>query len=176
MLKRLHLVATMLAAGLAAATPAVAAEGPISVSDAWSRPGLPDRPAAGYLTIHHSGAEADRLTAAASPAFPEIELHLSRMQDGVMKMQRVTAIEIPPGGTVTLAPGGYHLMLFGAETPFAEGETFPLTLTFDGAGAIETSVSVERRAVGHSDHGSTDEGSMDHGGMGHGSPTGATTH
>jgi len=150
-----------------AALPASAMEvkaGDLTISDVWSRPGIPNRPVAAYATIANSGDEADRLVGASSPAFDTIELHTVEKDGDVMKMMKVDAIEAPAGGTVELAPGGYHMMLFGGEALLKAGASFPLTLTFEKAGDVEVSVSVERRTGGTMDHGSMKGGSMDHSG------------
>ena len=52
-------------------------------------------------------------------------------------MQPVDGIVIPAGGTVTLEPGGYHVMLVGLTGDLAAGQVVRLTLTFKAAGAIE---------------------------------------
>ena len=138
-----------------AVTPSPAAEvnvGQLAIDAAWSRPGMPARPAAAYMEISNSGETADRLVAARAPAFGKVELHTVEMTDGVMKMRPVESIEIPAGETVMLAPGGFHLMLFGAETPFTEGENFELTLVFAEAGEATVEVAVERRAGGGMEH------------------------
>ena len=158
-LKTLH---TAVAAGLIglAALPAAAGDviaGTLTISDAWSRPGIPNRPAAAYALIENAG-EADRLVAASSPAFETIELHTVEKDGDVMKMMKVDAIDAPAGGAVALEPGGFHLMLFGAEKVMAAGDSFPVTLTFEEAGEVEITVSVERRTGGGMGHGSMDHG------------------
>ncbi|MEM1345679.1 MAG: copper chaperone PCu(A)C [Pseudomonadota bacterium] len=143
--------------------------GDLTIDHPWSRPGLPNRPAAAYLEIVNAGSGADRLLSASSPAFETIELHRTEKQGDVMQMLQTEAIAVPAGETVALEPGGLHLMLFGAEAPFAEGESFPVTLTFENAGTVEVTVNVEKRAGAAMDHSGMDHGSMNHGAMKHGS-------
>lgn len=60
------------------------------------------------------------------------------MTDGIMKMRPVPeGVEVPAGETVKLAPGGYHLMLMDLEKPIVEGETIPVKLRFERAGAVD---------------------------------------
>jgi hypothetical protein len=147
------------ALGAAIALPALAAGATeITVSDPWARPNLPGRPTAAYMRIENAGETADRLTGASSPLFGTIELHTTLEEDGVMKMQAVEAIEAPAGGGVSLAPGGYHLMLFEPAEALREGTHFPLVLEFERAGAVGVTVPVERRGAGKG-HGSMDHGS-----------------
>ena len=51
-------------------------------------------------------------------------------------------LEIPPGGTVTLAPGGFHLMMMGLKGPLKQGTNVPVTLVFEKAGKIDVQLSV----------------------------------
>ncbi|HEX7074914.1 MAG TPA: copper chaperone PCu(A)C [Hyphomicrobiaceae bacterium] len=115
----------------------------IAVSEAWLRatPGGVKTGAA-YLTISDTGP-GDRLVAAKSDVAERVELHNHVHENGVMKMRRVDAIEIPAGETVTLAPGGYHLMLFDLKHPLKAGEKVQLTLEFEKAGEIPVTASVE---------------------------------
>jgi hypothetical protein len=166
---RAALAALLLAApaGLPGATAEEVTAGDLTIAQPWSRPGLPNRPAAAYLTVSNTGGTGDRLVAARSPAFGTIELHTVERDGEVMKMMPVEAIPVPARGTATLAPGGYHLMLFDAERSFAEGESFPLTLVFEAAGEIEVEVSVARSAPeGGMDHSGMDHSGMDHSGHG----------
>jgi hypothetical protein len=49
-------------------------------------------------------------------------------------------------------------MLVGLTSPLKEGDSFPLTLTFQKAGPVTVSVLIEGAAATHSDH----DGHMDH--------------
>ena len=63
---------------------------------------------------------------------------------GMMKMSAIDALALPAGKTVELKPGGYHVMLMDLAQPLKEGETVPLTLTFeDKAGKKQTQVEVK---------------------------------
>ena len=62
----------------------------------------------------------------------------------VMKMRPLAGLDIPAGQSVTLKPGGEHIMLMGLNGRLREGQSFPLTLTFEKAGAREVTVSVEK--------------------------------
>ena len=94
-----------------------------------------------YLVVENSG-EADRILGAASPVAGRVELHTHIDDNGVMRMRRVEAIDLPAGETA-LAPGGLHIMLFELGAPLVEGESFPLTLTLEKAGEVEVEVKVE---------------------------------
>ena len=141
--------------GLAGAqSPAAAHEfkiGGLTIDHPWARPTLPGRPSAAYAEIRNAGETPDRLVGAASPAFGAIELHATVRDGDVMRMERVEAIEVPAGGAVSLAPGGFHVMLFDPAEALADGAEFPLTLSFEAAGEVEVTVAVETPAAGEAD-------------------------
>lgn len=57
-------------------------------------------------------------------------------------MSAIEALKLPSGETVTLAPGGMHLMLMALTEKLEEGTVLPLTLTFASGAKIEISVPV----------------------------------
>lgn len=122
----------------------------ISVSGAWAAatPGAA-RVAAGYLSIMNGGPDEDRLLSAASPRAGRVEIHEMRMDGAMMQMRAVEGgLAVPVGAVTELAPGGMHIMFMDITGPFAEGETVPLTLTFEKAGAVEVSLPVQARIAG----------------------------
>ncbi|MXP10409.1 copper chaperone PCu(A)C [Pseudoblastomonas halimionae] len=117
----------------------------IAITAPWSRETAEGQDAGGaFMTIANSGAGGDRLIGGSTPAAREVQVHTVDMTDGVMRMRQLTdGLEIPAGGTVTLKPGSYHIMLMGLAQPLTQGETVPLTLTFEKAGAVEVELAVQ---------------------------------
>jgi periplasmic copper chaperone A len=117
--------------------------GQLEIQAPWARatPGQAQNGAV-YLTI--VSPTTDRLTAASSPVAKKAELHTMSMEGGVMRMRPLAAMDIPAGQTVTLGPGGTHIMLLGLTRPLREGQTFPLTLSFEHAGPREVTVAIEK--------------------------------
>jgi copper(I)-binding protein len=74
------------------------------------------------------------------------------MQDGVMRMRAVEAVEVPAHGQVALEPGGLHVMLIGLKAPLEEGGSFPLKLVFANAGEVEVVATIEDIAHGGAGH------------------------
>ena len=125
--------------------------GDITADHPWARATAGQAPnGAAYMTLVNKGAEADYLTAASAAVSDRVELHTTLMNDGVMQMREVKRIEVAPGSSTALEPGGFHVMLIGLKAPLKEGETFPLTLTFEKAGTLEVQVLVE--GVGAMEH------------------------
>ena len=137
-------------------------KGSLMIDHPFARANIPQRPAAAYLKIMNMGSEDDRLVTASSPVAGRVELHTHLMENGIAKMRPVEAIEVPAGGAAELKPGGDHIMLFDLAEPLKKGDKFPLTLTFEKAGAVEITVDVE--ALGTSGHKHGDHG--DHSGHG----------
>lgn len=144
-----------LAACATAALPAVAADvqavqaGALSVAGGFTRATLPGATVAGgFLTIANAGTEADRLSSAAAPFAGRVELHQMAMEGSTMKMRALPdGIEIPPGKSVELVPGGLHLMFMDLKQPLKEGERVEVTLTFEHAGNVVVPLNVAAPAA-----------------------------
>jgi copper(I)-binding protein len=161
--RRFHMrFAAVTLAAVAFAAPAaryaIAAEfkaGDIAVEAPWSRatPGGA-KVGAGYLTIKNGGAAPDRLVSATVDIAERTEIHEMSMSDGMMKMRQVSdGMAVPAGGSVALAPNGYHLMFLGLKKPLTEGGTFTGTLTFEKAGTVAVTFEVGGIGAGAADAG-----------------------
>ena len=139
------------------------ATGPIAVEAAWARASITKNGAA-YAKIVNSGKAADRLIAVKSSVAKRVEIHTHIMDGNVMRMRRVDGgIAVPPGGSVTMKPGGYHVMLMGLTRKLVEGERFPVTFVFEKAGEIEAMTEIGK--LGDMKSGGKDSGNMGSGGM-----------
>ncbi|MEW6590174.1 MAG: copper chaperone PCu(A)C [Pseudomonadota bacterium] len=132
------------------ASPAWAAN--VSVSDAWARATMPGQKVSGAYMKLTADADA-KLVGATSPAVPRVEVHEMRMDGDVMRMREVQAVDLPKGKTVSLEPGGYHIMLMNLAKPIAAGEVITLTLTIESGGKRQTvEVKAEARMPGGMQH------------------------
>lgn len=131
-------------AGHMMAAPAEVVLGDLTISGGFSRATLPNAPVGGgFVTITNKGASDDRLIAATSPAAGEVQLHEMAMEGDVMKMRELPdGIPVPAGETVSLQPGGLHMMFMQLAGPLVEGTSFPVTLTFEKAGTVTVELSV----------------------------------
>ncbi|MEM9044307.1 MAG: copper chaperone PCu(A)C [Pseudomonadota bacterium] len=127
--------------------------GDLTIDHPISRPNLPNRPMAAYMKIENAGQAGDMLVAASSPEFDTIEIHTVKETDGVVKMIQLEGIEVSPGETTELAPGGLHLMLFGAKETYKIGDSFPVTLEFAQSGKVDIVVNIEKPKHGEAKHG-----------------------
>ena len=158
----------------AIALPAAAHElkvGSLELTNLWARATPPAAAAGGgFLTITNTGSEDDTLIAMSTPVSAKGELHMMEVKDGVMKMREVEGgIALPAGKTVTLAPGGLHLMFIGLKEPLKDGGKVPVTLTFAKAGTVETFLHImpigSQGPSAAADGMKMDMKTMDHGNM-----------
>jgi periplasmic copper chaperone A len=131
------------AVGLVIAGAAVAQTAQLEVSDAWAR-ATPAKAENGIAFLTIRSPTSDRLVSVSSPVAKKAELNTMEMSGMVMKMRPIASLNIPAGQPVTLKPSGEHIMLMGLNGPLREGQSFPLTLTFEKAGAREVTVAVEK--------------------------------
>jgi periplasmic copper chaperone A len=156
------LTLALFALAVICAGPAVAQQlkaGDLVLDHAWARatPGGAEVGGA-YLTIKNNGTAADKLIGGSSSIAAEVQVHEMAMNNGVMTMRPVNGgLSIPPGKSVTLAPGGYHIMLMQLKAPLKQGGKLPVTLQFEKAGKVDVTFDIE--GVGAS---APPAGQMDH--------------
>lgn len=137
---------------------------PITIEGQWARtsPAMASMGAA-YMSI--SASEGDQLVGVSVPASvaARAEIHEmvpadmdhsmddsiddeTAMDMGAMVMQQIMALDLPAGQTVSLEPGGYHVMLIDLAEPLVEGESFEVTLDFAEAEDLTVEVVVRTEA------------------------------
>jgi periplasmic copper chaperone A len=118
--------------------------GSLDISQPWAR-ATPKGASTGaaYLTVTNSGSQTERLSCASSTAAAKCQIHEMAMDNGVMKMRPVEGgLEIKPGQTVTLKPGGYHVMLEGLKAPLKAGDKVEATFTASGGASANVDFPV----------------------------------
>jgi copper(I)-binding protein len=138
----------MAATLLVAAATAQAAEyrlGALVVAQPWVRASPPGASAAaGFLTIRNGGAAAARLVSVTAEFAAQAQIHEMKMSGDVMQMRPVeNGLEIAPGATIELAPGGHHLMFMGLKGKLQPGGRQTVRLVFETLGEIAVEFSVE---------------------------------
>jgi periplasmic copper chaperone A len=114
--------------------------GAIAISHAVAPAPASPSEATAFFVIDNRGATADTLLSAASPDADMAMLHTV----AAGRMETVQVLAVPPGERVTLAPGGYHLMLHGLRHAVAAGDTLTLQLRFSRAGDLVVRAPVLR--------------------------------
>jgi hypothetical protein len=140
--------------------------GPLRIVGPWTRATPKGAPVGGgYMKITNTGNAPDRLVEGSSNVADRFEVHEMSMDNGVMKMRPVKGgLEIKPGETVELKPGGLHAMFVGLKKPLLRGERVKGTLVFEKAGTIEVEYAVAPL------------GAQSGAGGGHATPAGGTQH
>jgi copper(I)-binding protein len=118
--------------------------GSIEIDQSWTR-ATPStaRTAGGFLTITNKGTTPDRLIAARSGVSDKVEIHEMKMDGTIMRMRELEkGLEIPPGATVVLKPGSYHIMFMELKSPLTKGGKVPVTLIFEKAGSVDVVLQV----------------------------------
>ncbi len=140
----------------------------LTVANAWARQS-PSATSFGAIYFDITSKDADTLVSVSVPASVAKMAQLHEMvavsaatdttmaggttdttiaggMNGEMVMQHVDKIELPAGATVSLKPGGYHVMLMELAKPLAVGDTIELTLTFGSGKTLALKVPVQETA------------------------------
>ena len=115
------------------------------VENAWVREGPPTAAVlGGFMHLRNSSDKPVEVTEVTSPEFERVEMHRSVVENGTAKMIAQDSLTVPAGGELLLAPGGYHLMLYGPNQPVRAGQQLQLMLRT--ADDQEISVQAEVRS------------------------------
>jgi periplasmic copper chaperone A len=136
-------------AGLAASLltmPAKAAEwtqNGVAVICPWAeatQPGATSAPVYMWISARSQGNQ--RLIDALSEVAQGVEIDGFVTVGGELQRVRLQHLPVEAGTSLQLAPGGYHLLLTGLNTPLVPGPTFGMLLNFEPAGGLEIQVQV----------------------------------
>jgi len=108
----------------------------VNISNAWVRANAPGQSVgAAYMTL--TSSKDSTLIYVESQSAGSVQIHSMTMNNGVMKMRMLEALDLKAGQPYKLAPGGFHLMLFDLKKPLKAGDKATFTLCFkDKAGKI----------------------------------------
>ena len=137
---------SLLLAGLMVSAGALAASADtVTVQEPYVRLAPPNAPATGaFMVIKNSGDKDVKVVKADNPASKVTELHTHLNDGGVMRMRPVAAIEVKAKGEAVLQPGGLHVMMINLLAPLKEGDSVPITLTFDDGSSKKVDAKVVR--------------------------------
>ncbi len=103
----------------------------IVVNGAWARASIPGaKNGVVYLSIENHGPTENALLSVTTPVARRAELHTHKIESGVMKMEQIHGISVPPHKIAVLRPGGDHIMLLDLEKPLKVGSHFIMMLKF----------------------------------------------
>lgn len=138
----------------------------IEITDGWVRVSEMSAAEGGmtgaFAVLTNTSDKDITLIAGESEVAGLVEVHEVVEAEGEMKMQPIAGgILIPAGQSVTLEPGGLHVMLMKLTRGLVEGEDIALTLKFDGHPDISVSWPTRSSMSGDEEY---QEGEMDMGG------------
>jgi copper(I)-binding protein len=134
----------------------------VMVEKPWARASV-SRNGAAYFTLSNMSKSDVKVVDVIADVANRAEFHTHKMDGEIMRMRHVENINVPAGGSVTLQPGGNHVMLMGLKRKLKEGESFPLTVVFENGGKQQVTVKVGKigaagpmgtmkHSHGHADH------------------------
>ena len=136
---RLHGIVRFALAPLFFVAATAHAEGKLGVYDAWIRAAPPGvSMMAGYATLKNTGDAPISVLTVQSDAFRQSSIHETIIEHGVAKMRETPRIDLAPGATVTLKPGGAHLMLIDPRHEIGKGEKVPMVFLLADGARVET--------------------------------------
>jgi copper(I)-binding protein len=122
-----------------------AADSKINVSHAWVQEGPPSAEVlAGYMDLQNQSPQAQTLIGARSADFKSVMLHQTISKGGMAHMNHMPRIEIKPGSTLQLTPGGYHLMLMNPKKALRQGDQVEVLLEFQGGLVLPLKLKVSK--------------------------------
>jgi copper(I)-binding protein len=127
---------------------------PLVITDAWVKTADSGMTAA-FAEVSNPGDKDVTIVSAASPSSTELQLH--ETVDGMMR-QKEGGFVIPAGGSMTLEPGGNHIMFMDVPKPIVAGEDVAVTIAFSD-GSSQTFTAVGKDYTGADEE--YDDGSMD---------------
>ncbi len=139
-IKRLRWLAALLVTCLPALSHATC----IRVLDRWAPPSYSQVNAAAYITLRNDCPQRIRLRSASAEAVSlsaELHTHITDAQ-GIIRMRQVKEMTLAPGESLTMQPGGKHLMLMNLRRKLADGEEIVLTLRFTGVPTLKVSIPI----------------------------------
>lgn len=108
---------------------------------------------AGYILIKNNTTYDDTLYKISSDSAEKIEIHTTFSDDsGVVRMRKLDNLVIPSGKTVSLIPGGHHLMLMGIDQDKFSEDIIVLTLFFKEYGELKVDAVIKPIDIDEGSH------------------------
>lgn len=103
----------------------------LTASNPWIRAAPPNsKMLAGYVALINSSQQAVTITGLSSTDFASVEMHVTRIENNMARMEQVAKLVLPAGGEVRLEPSGRHLMLLAPNRKLGVGDTTPIRFSF----------------------------------------------
>lgn len=120
--------------------------GKFEARDYWSRAAMKGGNGAAYMMLSNGLEQDQELIGASSDIADAVEVHLSKVENGVMQMAQQESVLLPAGALVEFKPGGLHVMFIGLKQDLNVGDEITLTLHFKNHEDITLTVPVKDAA------------------------------
>lgn len=103
------------------------------ITNGWTRPYQPEAGAttAVYFTLHNPTNQPTQLTGAQVVLADTVEIHESKVTDGLMRMRPLSKMDVPANTSLNFKPGGHHLMVKDLSQALTVDDTLSVTLLFN---------------------------------------------
>jgi copper(I)-binding protein len=136
-----------LVAGLVSVAASAQQDTALVLQDAWVRALPPTQSnTAAYVTVTNTADTAVTITGGSVDFANTVEIHTTREIDGYMRMEQLPGLTVAPGATVSLAPGGTHLMLLELSRMPVAGESTRICLDLASGDTACTDAAVRKSA------------------------------
>lgn len=130
---------------------AFSAHAEVTVQGPWVRATVAQQKVTGAFMAITSTVDA-HVVGITSPVADRVEIHEMKMNNEIMTMRAIPSLPLDAGKTVQLAPGGFHIMLFGLHQQVKAGDSVPLTLMIEDSQKRRTPVNVKAVAKSAAAH------------------------
>jgi copper(I)-binding protein len=124
----------------------------IEIHSAWMRPSAMGENGSVYFELHNHSSTPDEITSITSNVAEAVEIHESKMEGDVMKMEMLTSLPIDAYADMAFKPGGLHVMLVNLQQDFKLDDEFEIVLHFKTHEDITVHVIVKDAAPEEEEH------------------------
>lgn len=115
------------------------------INDGWIRvPPAAIPVLAGFGTIDNACDTPVTVVSGSSPGFANVSIHETRFEDGMARMRSIPQLVVPAGGSVTLKPGGLHMMLMKPKATPVAGDEVRIDLQLEDGRTISGDFHVRK--------------------------------
>ncbi|PRQ11987.1 hypothetical protein C1Y63_03835 [Corynebacterium sp. 13CS0277] len=130
-----------------------ATAGAVTLTDGYVKAKPAEKSMTAIFGVLSNDTDTDRTITGFSTSLGQASYEIHEVVDGQMR-EKTSGVELPAGGSVTLAPGGDHFMIMGYDAPIEAGDAITVTLMFaDGTQEAVGSVPVRTIAAGQENYG-----------------------
>ncbi len=113
----------------------------INVHSSWARVSAKGQSTAIYFTVESTFEDTLYEVLVDTSISENVSIHITKEEDGVMRMEHVPYVVIPKG-KLEFKPGGYHIMLMSLKRDLKPGDSIAFTLKFKKHGEVHATAIV----------------------------------